>query len=170
VFWGGFNTAMEATNTLGFCTSCHEMDAYVFPGYKKTIHYKNPFGVRATCSDCHVPHPWFYKVIRKIKASGEVYHKIMGTISTPRKFEAHRMELAEHVWKVMKETDSRECRNCHNWTAMDIANQPPRARGMHTTGMKDGSTCIDCHKGVMDPVAAKKAKKTAPPPSSFELN
>jgi len=25
IFWGGFNTAMEATNTLAFCTSCHEM-------------------------------------------------------------------------------------------------------------------------------------------------
>ena len=26
VFWGGFNTAMEATNTLEFCISCHEME------------------------------------------------------------------------------------------------------------------------------------------------
>ena len=25
VFWGGFNTAMEATNTEAFCTGCHEM-------------------------------------------------------------------------------------------------------------------------------------------------
>ncbi|MBI4989895.1 MAG: NapC/NirT family cytochrome c, partial [Rhodocyclales bacterium] len=25
IFWGGFNTAMEATNTLEFCISCHEM-------------------------------------------------------------------------------------------------------------------------------------------------
>ena len=24
IFWGGFNTAMEATNTLEFCVSCHE--------------------------------------------------------------------------------------------------------------------------------------------------
>jgi hypothetical protein len=25
IFWGGFNTAMEATNTMTFCISCHEM-------------------------------------------------------------------------------------------------------------------------------------------------
>ncbi len=25
VFWGGFNTALEATNTETFCISCHEM-------------------------------------------------------------------------------------------------------------------------------------------------
>ena len=26
IFWGGFNTAMEATNTETFCISCHEME------------------------------------------------------------------------------------------------------------------------------------------------
>ena len=25
IFWGGFNTAMDATNELEFCISCHEM-------------------------------------------------------------------------------------------------------------------------------------------------
>ena len=25
IFWGGFNTALELTNTETFCTSCHEM-------------------------------------------------------------------------------------------------------------------------------------------------
>ncbi len=169
IFWGAFNTAMEATNTLEFCSTCHEMGDFVFREYKTTIHYQNPVGVRAICSDCHVPHPWFYKIIRKIEASNEVYNKIVGTIGTPEKFEAHRLELAKHVWKVMKETDSRECRNCHSWTAMDLANQPPRARGMHTTAMKDGSTCIDCHKGIMDDKAAKEAQAAAPPPASFDI-
>jgi len=51
VFWGGFNTGMEATNTLAFCTSCHEMRDTVFQEYKETIHYKNRSGVRAICSD-----------------------------------------------------------------------------------------------------------------------
>ncbi|OQY75269.1 MAG: hypothetical protein B6D47_01560, partial [Rhodocyclaceae bacterium UTPRO2] len=54
VFWGGFNTAMEATNTLEFCVSCHEMRDTVYQEYQKTIHYSNRTGVRAICSDCHV--------------------------------------------------------------------------------------------------------------------
>ena len=29
-FWGGFNTGMEATNTLEFCISCHEMHDNVY--------------------------------------------------------------------------------------------------------------------------------------------
>ncbi|WP_338115354.1 NapC/NirT family cytochrome c [Thiocystis minor] len=30
LFWGGFNTAMEATNTEPFCISCHEMKVNVY--------------------------------------------------------------------------------------------------------------------------------------------
>ena len=51
IFWGGFNTAMEATNTLDFCISCHEMEENVYREYTKTIHYTNRSGVRAACSD-----------------------------------------------------------------------------------------------------------------------
>ena len=49
IFWGGFNTAMEMTNSEEFCISCHEMEDNVFEEYKETIHYSNRTGVRATC-------------------------------------------------------------------------------------------------------------------------
>jgi len=64
VFWGGFNTAMDATNKEQFCISCHEMEDNVFEEYKKTIHYANRSGVRATCPDCHVPKEWTHKMVR----------------------------------------------------------------------------------------------------------
>ncbi|MEZ5838964.1 MAG: NapC/NirT family cytochrome c [Hyphomicrobiales bacterium] len=148
IFWGGFNTAMEATNTLGFCISCHEMEDTVYQEYKKTIHFQNRTGVRAVCSDCHVPDPWIHKVIRKVKASRELYHKVMGTIDTPAKFEEHRLELAKNVWHAMKTTDSRECRNCHNFQSMAPEFQRPRARKQHLNAFETGQTCIDCHKGI----------------------
>ena len=97
IFWGGFNTAMEATNTEAFCISCHEMEENVYVEYQDTIHYTNRTGVRATCPDCHVPKPWIHKIVRKIKASNELYHKVMGTIDTPEKFEASQ----ENVETVM---------------------------------------------------------------------
>ena len=87
IFWGGFNTAMEMTNTEQFCISCHEMRDNVYPEYKETIHYTNRTGVRAVCSDCHVPKEWTYKMIRKIEASKEVWGKLVGTIDTREKFE-----------------------------------------------------------------------------------
>jgi cytochrome c-type protein NapC len=148
IFWGGFNTAMEATNTLEFCVSCHEMRDTVYQEYKKTIHYSNRTGVRAICSDCHVPKDWVHKMARKIQASGEIYGKIMGTIDTPEKFEAKRLELAEHEWARMKGSDSRECRNCHTFDGMNTEVQKQRARKQHELAQRDKQTCIDCHKGI----------------------
>ncbi len=147
-FWGGFNTAMEATNTLEFCIGCHEMKDNVYQEYKTTIHYSNRTGVRAYCSDCHVPKDWSHKMIRKIKASAEVFGKIMGTIDTKEKFEEHRLRLATNEWARMKASDSRECRNCHSFDAMDIEKQKARASKMHKIGLEEKQTCIDCHKGI----------------------
>ncbi len=148
VFWGGFNTAMEATNTLEFCISCHEMKDNVYQEYVPTIHHSNRSGVRATCSDCHVPKPWIHKIVRKVKASNELLHKALGSIDTPEKFDAKRLTLAKNVWKTMKATDSRECRNCHNFESMNPKFQQPRARKQHLNAFEAGQTCIDCHKGI----------------------
>lgn len=149
VFWGGFNTGMEATNSLEFCNSCHEMRDTVFQEYKETVHYRNRSGVRAICSDCHVPKDWVHKFVRKVGASQELYVKfISGSIDTPEKFESNRMALAQRVWTTMKGSDSRECRNCHSWDAMHLDKQSPRARAAMAKGQKEGKTCIDCHKGI----------------------
>ena len=166
IFWGGFHTAMEASNTETFCISCHEMEENVYKEYRDTIHYSNRTGVRATCPDCHVPKDWFHKVVRKIQATNELYHKVMGSVNTPEKFEAERLELARHVWQTMKETDSRECRNCHDYGSMDYVKQGRRAVQQHIKGFDEGQTCIDCHKGIahslpamyeVDPTAAMQA-------------
>ena len=154
IIWGGFNYAVEETNTMEFCISCHEMHDNVYQEYKKTIHYMNRTGVRAICSDCHVPRDWTHKMIRKVQASQEIWGKLTGSISTPEKFEAKRLELAEHEWARMKKGDSRECRNCHTFDGMDIEKQKLRGSKMHKIGIAEKKTCIDCHKGI----AHKKPK------------
>jgi cytochrome c-type protein NapC len=150
LFWGGFHTALEYTNTERFCTSCHEMEANVFAELKYTVHYNNRSGVRATCSDCHVPHDWTNMMGRKMEASKEVWGWLFGTINTPEKFEARRLEMAEREWRRLKSNDSLECRNCHNLEYMDYAAQSLVAQRMHTLalGSEIGATCIDCHKGI----------------------
>ena len=149
VFWGGFNTALEATNTEVFCTSCHEMDDNVFEELKSTIHYTNRSGVRATCPDCHVPHDWTDKMARKMQASKEVWGKIFGTINTREKFLDNRLKLAQHEWERLKANDSLECRNCHDYDSMDLTRQASRAAFIHRSYLATGqATCIDCHKGI----------------------
>ncbi len=170
LFWGGFNWTLAMTNTEQFCISCHEMEENVYQELQETVHWSNRTGVRATCPDCHVPKDWTHKIIRKIQASNEIYHKLMGTIDTPEKFESKRLELALHEWKRMKDSDSRECRNCHNFGSMDLEKQEERSAERHDPhvwevqdGKEPTKTCIDCHKGIAHHLpegweeAAKKA-------------
>ncbi|GGF73835.1 hypothetical protein GCM10011332_29870 [Terasakiella brassicae] len=148
IFWGAFNYTLEKTNTLEFCISCHEMENTVYQEYKKSAHFSNASGVKATCPDCHVPKDGMAKIIRKIQASNELLHKVLGTIDTPEKFEIHRLEMAERVWATMKETDSRECRNCHSYADMDFHKQTRRAAEKMQEAVKNKQTCIECHKGI----------------------
>lgn len=148
ILWGGFNTAMEWTNREAFCISCHEMQVNVYDEYTDTIHYTNRTGVRATCPDCHVPKDWVHKLVRKVQASNELYHHFMGSVDTQEKFNAKRFELAQHVWTAMKRTDSRECRNCHDYESMNFEKQEGRSQRRHEEAADQGLTCIDCHKGI----------------------
>lgn len=148
IFWGGFHTVVEATNTEQFCISCHEMEKNVYVEYKETIHYTNRTGVRAVCADCHVPKEWGPKMVRKILATRELYGKVVGSISTREKFEAKRLVLAEREWARMKSNNSLECRNCHSLESMDPEKQKQRAKRAHLLAVKNNETCIDCHKGI----------------------
>ncbi|MBI1904968.1 MAG: NapC/NirT family cytochrome c [Rhodocyclales bacterium] len=148
VFWGGFNTVLEWTNTETFCISCHEMEANVYKEYRQTVHYQNRTGVRATCPDCHVPKEWGPKMVRKLYASNELWHHFLGTVNTPEKFRAKRIKLAENEWKRMRANDSRECRNCHSFEYFDYSVQGRRSNQAHQKGLTENKTCIDCHKGI----------------------
>ncbi len=149
IFWGGSNWALELSNAETFCISCHEMKSTVYKELKETSHYSNPSGVRATCSDCHVPKEWIYKVARKIEATlNELPKHLVGTIDTREKFEAKRLQLAKIVWASMKGTNSRECRNCHDTVSMKLSEQLRPARKKHSKASERGQTCIDCHQGI----------------------
>ena len=163
-FWGGFNWALELTNTEQFCISCHEMQENVFKEYQNTIHYTNRTGVRATCPDCHVPKAWHHKIVRKIRASNELWHHFLGTVDTPEKFNAKRAVLAAHEWERMKSTDSRECRNCHHFDYMDYTEQGKRAVATHTKAFGEDKTCIDCHKGIAHALPPIEQEIGAPRP------
>ncbi|WP_163933521.1 NapC/NirT family cytochrome c [Paraferrimonas sp. SM1919] len=147
LFWGAFNTGMEYTNTEEFCVQCH---APIVEEIQETIHYANRSGVRAICSDCHVPHEWTDKIVRKVQASKELFaHFVLQTINTPEKFQARRGHLAEREWARLKKNDSLECRNCHNFEYMDFSEQSPRSAKQHSTSLASGKyTCVDCHKGI----------------------
>jgi len=137
------------TNTEQFCIGCHEMRDNVYAEFKGTIHDTNRSGVRAVCSDCHVPREPGPMLVRKVQATFELWgHFVTGVIDTKDKFEAHRYDMAKRVWTRMKKTDSLECRNCHKADSMSESLQSERAKVRHAKGRKEGMTCIDCHFGI----------------------
>ena len=137
------------TNTEKFCIGCHEMRDNVYAEYKGTIHDTNRSGVRAICSDCHVPRDPAPMLKRKVQATFELWgHFVTGVIDTKEKFEAHRYDMAKRVWTRMKQTDSLECRNCHKADSMSASLQSDRAKARHAKGKAEGKTCIDCHFGI----------------------
>jgi cytochrome c-type protein NapC len=149
LFWGGFNTVLEFTNTERFCTTCHEMRVNVYQELQPTIHFTNRSGVRAKCSDCHVPHDWTDKIARKMQASKEVWGWLFGTIDTREEFLDKRLELAQREWSRLRANDSLECRNCHDYDSMDFTRQSRRGAQAHSTTLDKGDkTCIDCHQGI----------------------
>ena len=45
--------------------------------------YNNRTGVRASCPDCHVPKEWVHKVVRKVRATNELFHWLEGVHRHP---------------------------------------------------------------------------------------
>jgi cytochrome c-type protein NapC len=139
---------LAVTSTEEFCIGCHEMKNNVYAEYKGTIHDTNRSGVRAICTNCHVPHEPIPLIKRKMRATLEVIGHLRGTIDTKEKFESHRSMLAARVWTRMLETDSHECRNCHIAEKMDKSKQTEKAQTRHAKARVEGWTCIECHFGI----------------------
>jgi len=145
---GGTAAVMHYTSNTEFCVACHTMKI-PYEEYEGSIHFSNAKGIRAECSDCHIPSDPIDFVITKIRASKDIYHEfVTGKINTEEKYENHRMAMAETVWAQMRENDSATCRSCHTFEAMDKYEQSEDAAKMHEYAQANNQTCINCHKGV----------------------
>jgi cytochrome c-type protein NapC len=125
-----------------------EISAFAHAELEGTIHDTNRSGVRATCSDCHVPREPVAMMARGIQALRAVYGHFRGMLDTKEKCESYRYEMARREWVRMKMMDSRECRHCHDDAAVSAELRPVEARSRPAKGRAEGLTCIDCHAGI----------------------
>jgi nitrate/TMAO reductase-like tetraheme cytochrome c subunit len=147
---GSMNFVLHATSSTEFCYTCHSHDAFIRPEYEASSHFVNTAGVRAGCSDCHLPHDnWFQLVWTKAVVSLDIIPELMGKLDTAEKYESHRAEMAESVWRQFKGNDSKFCRSCHSVEAMDLESQGRSTARRHTRAAERGETCIDCHYGIV---------------------
>jgi nitrate/TMAO reductase-like tetraheme cytochrome c subunit len=147
---GTTNYVLHQTSTNEFCYVCHSHEAFIKPEYEASSHFRNLSGVRADCADCHLPHDnWFELVWTKAVVSLDIIPEMMGKLDTQEKYDAHRAEMAESVWRQFRANDSKFCRSCHSFDAMDLENQERRTARRHSGAMENGETCIDCHYGIV---------------------
>jgi cytochrome c-type protein NapC len=147
----GYATAMQATNTQNFCAhGCHEMERTVAAEYATSRHARNASGAVTTCAQCHNPQgDWVAAMGNEIAASSRLWGHVARREDLPGRFEARRPALAEKVWAGFKASNAAECKACHQYGAMILAEQAsPQARRDHAAAMKSDANCLDCHKGV----------------------
>ena len=137
-----FNAVLQLTSSNAFCLSCHAQNAGL--DWKHSSHYVNRSGLVVGCADCHESRAFVPMMIRKTQAFNEIWHQLIGTISTPEKYEAHRLDLAQREWARLGKNGSQECRNCHQPDAMAEA----AIKNRHKAVLSGGQACTDCHKGV----------------------
>lgn len=147
---GTTNYVLHKTSETEFCYACHSHDAFIRPEYEASSHFVNAAGVRASCADCHLPHDnWFELVWTKAVVSLDIIPEMMGKLDTAEKYEAHRAEMAESVWRQFKQNDSKFCHSCHSVEAMDLEEQGRSTARRHSNAQERGETCIDCHYGIV---------------------
>lgn len=145
-----FDYSLRVTSTDEFCTSCHEMEQ-PYRALQETVHFNNPAGIQVHCQDCHIPHEFGPKMVRKLEAAREVWGHFRGIIDTPEKYAAHRDAMRERELNRLRGTDSRECRNCHDVAQMDFARQERAVRRYHRAMAQRQKTCVDCHEDIAHP-------------------
>ena len=170
-----FTTSIvHTTSTPEFCaTSCHSME-WAYDSYRRSVHFDNRSGVRATCGDCHVPyesgHPNVIQYVagtlwtKALAGGSDVFHELLGTISTQAKWEAQRPRLVEQAHAWMKRTDSVTCQGCH-----DLAAYAGTGNFMaieEHAGLLQPATvdCIGCHTRNVGHVYAGAAPGTTGSP------
>ncbi|MFN7249414.1 MAG: cytochrome c3 family protein [Anaerobacillus sp.] len=119
--YAGTVTAIKATDTGEFCSSCHVMDT-VYESFSRSPHGK------LDCNDCHAPTDNIVnKMVFKAKAGmGHIYMNTLGASKIPDVL---------HATESSVEVVNQNCISCHQYTLENVAHD---SKG----------TCIGCHRQV----------------------
>jgi nitrate/TMAO reductase-like tetraheme cytochrome c subunit len=146
----GYATVTEITTSQQLCAhACHEMERTVYADYVKSRHHTNKSGTIVTCAECHLPQgDWPRRLGHQVTALSRVWGHYVDREYLPGRFEARRPELAKKVLQGFADTNARECKACHAYAVMILAEESATAQRDHATAMKTDANCLDCHKSL----------------------
>lgn len=131
--------AIESTNTVSFCASCHEMEVF-HDTWQTSEHGSASKGVViASCTDCHLPPPHdglvSYLVTKGMTGTKDVVNHLLGR--EPDWID--NLERREHY------TFESGCRKCHvDLVVPEIPLKAFLAHRDYNNGITS-ETCITCH-------------------------
>jgi cytochrome c-type protein NapC len=134
---------IHATSGAEFCVSCHVMEPMV-AAYEEDLHGgKNAHGIRAECTDCHLPHKSVlgYVVAKGISGMKDIWGNV---VLDPTKIDWEERRSHREKWVY----DS-GCLSCHaELEEATMSNMkaflPHRDYFMGNTN----KTCVACHENV----------------------
>ncbi len=134
---------IHRTSGADFCVGCHVMEPMV-ASYKEDIHGgKNPHGIRAECTDCHLPHESVlgYVVAKGISGMRDVWGNL---VKDPTKVDwQERREHREHF------TYDSGCIGCHHeLEEATIGNKQAFLPHRDYYRGNTNETCVSCHENV----------------------
>lgn len=121
VLYAGTGTAIKATDTGEFCSSCHVMDT-VYEAFTRSAH------AGLDCNDCHAPTDNYAKKLA-FKARAGLGHIYMNTIG------ANNIPDVLHATESSVDVVNKNCISCHEYTLENVAHNS-----------KD--SCTGCHRQV----------------------
>jgi cytochrome c-type protein NapC len=151
------NAFVNYTSTDSFCgMTCHSM-MWAAQTYKRSPHFDNRVGVRATCGDCHIPYdanhptPMQYIGLLLFKAdrgTKDVWGELTKPIRTEEAWEQRRPQLAATVETFLKTHDSVTCRGCHTFEAFSGPRNAMMQLVHRDVIQADTVDCLQCHAGI----------------------
>ena len=141
--WALAQYGIERTTGMEFCISCHSMKPMV-ESYELDVHAgRSVHGVRADCSDCHLPHdsPLDFMVAYWQRLIGDAWVELVhGPENTD--WSSLRNDRESYVF------DS-GCISCHG-NLRDASSRNAVARAAHEPYFMGESheTCVSCHTTV----------------------
>jgi nitrate/TMAO reductase-like tetraheme cytochrome c subunit len=151
------NQAVIWSSSDSFCgTTCHSM-TWVSTAYRKSPHYRNSVGVRASCGECHIPYDAghatateYMKLLlfKADRGAKDFWFEATRSIPTEDEWAKRRPALSNAYEHYLTQHNYITCRGCHSLQSFG----GPRSRMklvIHEGTVKESNyNCLECHGDI----------------------
>ena len=135
-WWVG-EESFTATSKADFCVSCHSMEPFVAANADNHHGGNNDVGIKASCSDCHLPHDNSANYLY-VKARTGIHDMWVETFGNPE--EIDWLAKSEHREEFVYDSG---CMTCH--VELEEATKDQKEHTRYFAG-ETTSKCVTCHE------------------------